>query len=70
MVEVRKAEEEVAAFIDAAANAEVCLCGDWRSDHPNDGPCRHNKPGDLSHGFMDCTYFKPATLTPEARDGE
>ena len=22
---------------------EVCICGDPRLDHPNDGPCKYNK---------------------------
>lgn len=40
---------------------EVCECGDWRSDHPNDGPCRHNGRGfDLCHAGQDCMSYRPA----------
>lgn len=38
----------------------VCECGDYRSDHPNDGPCRHNSRAfDLCHAGQDCMKYRP-----------
>ena len=41
---------------------ELCVCGDRRSDHPDDGPCRFNshdgRSRDLTHGFEDCKRFQ------------
>lgn len=38
---------------------DVCACGDYRKDHVDDvGACRHNKPGDMTHGFRDCESFR------------
>ncbi len=38
---------------------DECACGDMRSDHPNNGPCRFNGRGfDLCHGGQDCTRFR------------
>ena len=42
---------------------EICECGDYREDHPNDGPCVHNGLGpsrDLTHGFENCRKFRLA----------
>ena len=43
-------------------NVELCICGDLRRDHPNDGPCKHNKGDsqfDLTHGGADCLKYRP-----------
>jgi len=49
---------------------DVCECGDWRSAHPNDGPCVFNEPGfDLCHGGRDCMSFRRAR-SPEQLKGE
>jgi hypothetical protein len=40
---------------------DECECGDYRKDHVGGiGPCRHNKPRDLTHGYKDCTSFRLA----------
>jgi len=40
---------------------DMCVCGDWRSHHPNDGPCTFNGPGfDMCHGGQDCMSFRSA----------
>lgn len=50
---------------------EVCECGDYRSDHPNDGPCKHNSVGfDLCHAGQDCMKFRPMTTDYPAEQGE
>lgn len=39
---------------------DVCHCGDYRRDHPNDGPCNFNQMGlrgGLTHGFIECLRF-------------
>lgn len=39
-----------------------CICGDRRREHKHGtGPCLHNRPGDLTHGFEDCRAFCAAT---------
>lgn len=38
-----------------------CECGDYRRDHPNNGPCTFNVlrgNGGLTHGFHKCERFK------------
>lgn len=51
-----------AGLSDEQARAyETCACGDYRADHPNDGPCRYNALGDgggLCHGFTRCMSFR------------
>lgn len=43
----------------AIVKNDVCECGDYRSDHPNDGPCRYNGRGfDPCHGGSDCPRFR------------
>lgn len=38
---------------------DECACGDWREDHPNNGPCRFNGRGfDMCHGGKDCMSFR------------
>lgn len=38
---------------------DTCVCGDYRRDHENgSGPCLHNKPRDLTHGYLDCMSFR------------
>lgn len=40
---------------------DVCYCGDYRRDHPGNGPCIFNhgsNNGGLSHGFEQCPAFK------------
>ena len=48
---------------------DTCKCGDYRRDHIDGiGPCRHNQPRDLSHGYEDCQRFRlheRATVIPE-----
>lgn len=48
---------------------DICECGDYRSDHPNTGPCLYNKQiyPDLTHGFEDCVQFR---LHKKAKDVE
>jgi len=38
----------VGDFLTGADGALLCMCGDPRSDHPNDGPCNLNG---LGHGL-------------------
>lgn len=45
---------------------ELCVCGDRRSDHPDDGPCRFNDGcSDLTHGFKDCKRYRPVNEKSE-----
>ncbi len=45
---------------------DTCKCGDYRRDHVDGiGPCRHNKPRDMTHGYKDCTEFR---LSSEATE--
>lgn len=45
---------------------DTCLCGDYRRDHKGgSGPCLHNKPRDLTHGYRDCDTFR---LSQEATE--
>ena len=40
---------------------DECMCGDWRSDHADNGPCRYNGGGfDMNHGGRDCLKFRLA----------
>ena len=57
---------------DPTVEREICECGDYREDHPNDGPCVYNGLGpsrDLTHGFANCRGFRLAgtELKPAAR---
>ena len=37
---------------------DQCYCGDYRREHPDNGPCVYNgKPYDLAHGMQDCKEF-------------
>jgi hypothetical protein len=51
---------------------DTCECGDYRRDHPNNGPCRMNQRDfDLCHGGRDCMSFRmAATPSTEGRKGE
>ena len=46
---------------------DECECGDYRRDHPFDGPCNFNSDdsrgpnGGLSHGFRLCPHFRLQT---------
>lgn len=43
------------------SHLDACICGDYRQDHKDGtGPCIHNKPRDLTHGFDDCQSFRLA----------
>lgn len=38
---------------------DTCVCGDPRCDHIDGaGPCKHNKPQDMTHGYKDCEHFR------------
>lgn len=43
---------------------DVCECGDYRRDHPEDGPCIFNTDhsrgpnGGVNHGFQPCPRFR------------
>jgi hypothetical protein len=52
---------------------DICECGDFRRDHPSDGPCNFNKgKGGIGHSpALDCQGFRlsrtgdnPITPTP------
>jgi hypothetical protein len=49
---------------------DECKCGDYRKDHAGGvGACIHNKPRDLTHGYVDCMEFRlsrKATEIPPA----
>lgn len=46
---------------------DTCKCGDYRRDHPGDGPCNFNSDdsrganGSASHGFQPCLGFRLET---------
>ena len=34
-----------------ASPLDICVCGDPRKDHPNDGPCTFNDGSPCGHGY-------------------
>lgn len=52
-------DPEVEAVARAEHPLDGCVCGDYRRDHPNNGPCNFNVyKSDMTHGFKDCHKFE------------